>query len=78
MIVIAESAVVRDGKGHQVGGDGIRFFPIETLPPGTEIDLLPGTGGVFEVSVDGKCIFSKKKEGRFPSHEEILAHFDAR
>jgi selT/selW/selH-like putative selenoprotein len=27
---------------------------------------------VFEVVVDGQNIFSKKKEGRFPDHKEIL------
>ncbi len=27
---------------------------------------------MFEVRVDGKLIFSKKKEGRFPEDEEIL------
>jgi selT/selW/selH-like putative selenoprotein len=27
---------------------------------------------VFDVSVDGKVIFSKHKEGRFPETEEVL------
>jgi len=27
---------------------------------------------VFDVSVDGKVIFSKKKVGRFPETQEIL------
>jgi selenoprotein W-related protein len=35
-------------------------------------DLIEGSGGVFEVTADGKLIFSKKKEGRFPEHDEIL------
>lgn len=34
--------------------------------------LVEGSGGVFDVAVDGKLIFSKKKEGRFPEHDEIL------
>ncbi len=34
--------------------------------------LTEGSGGVFEVTVDGDLIFSKKKEGRFPEDEEIL------
>ena len=31
-----------------------------------------GSGGIFEVSVDGEPIFSKKEEGRFPSEKEIV------
>lgn len=31
-----------------------------------------GTPGQFDVIVDGKLIFSKHKEGRFPEEEEIL------
>ncbi|HEY6221959.1 MAG TPA: Rdx family protein, partial [Candidatus Eisenbacteria bacterium] len=34
--------------------------------------LLPGGGGVFDVSVDGKIIFSKKSVGRFPEEGEIV------
>lgn len=29
-------------------------------------------GGVFEVSANGKLIFSKRATGRFPETEEIL------
>jgi selT/selW/selH-like putative selenoprotein len=31
-----------------------------------------GSGGIFVVSIDGKSIFSKKAEGRFPTEREIL------
>jgi selT/selW/selH-like putative selenoprotein len=31
-----------------------------------------GSGGIFIVTVDGKQIFSKRDEGRFPSEREIL------
>lgn len=34
--------------------------------------LIESGGGVFEVTVDGKKIFSKKQTGRFPEDEEIL------
>jgi selT/selW/selH-like putative selenoprotein len=34
--------------------------------------LIEGSGGVFEVIADEKVIFSKKKEGRFPEHDEVL------
>jgi len=36
-----------------------------------EIDLIPSGGGVFEVTFEGKLIFSKKSLGRFPEHSEI-------
>ena len=39
--------------------------------------LIEGSGGVFEVAVDGKLIFSKKKEGRFPENDEILKSLTA-
>ncbi len=31
-----------------------------------------GGGGEFEVTVDGRLVFSKKQQGRFPEHEEVL------
>ena len=39
---------------------------------GVDATLTPGSGGVFEVMVDGKTIFSKKQVGRFPESVEIL------
>ena len=35
------------------------------------VDIKPSSGGVFEVLVDGKNIFSKLEVGRFPNEEEI-------
>jgi selT/selW/selH-like putative selenoprotein len=35
--------------------------------------LVPGTGGVFEITVDGRLAFSKKATGRFPTDQEIDA-----
>lgn len=37
------------------------------------VELVAGSGGVFEITVDGKSIFSKKKSGRFPNDGEIVA-----
>ncbi|OCA81466.1 SelT/SelW/selH family protein [Bacillus sp. FJAT-27225] len=37
-----------------------------------KLELIPSTGGVFEVSVDGQNIFSKKETGRFPEKGEVL------
>jgi selenoprotein W-related protein len=36
-----------------------------------EVALVPGTGGVFEVRVDGELIWSKKTQGRFPESKEL-------
>lgn len=36
-----------------------------------EVALIPGTGGVFEVRVDGVAIFSRKEQGRFPESKEL-------
>lgn len=34
---------------------------------------MKGDNGVFDVRVDDRLVFSKKKEGRFPRAEEVLA-----
>jgi selenoprotein W-related protein len=39
---------------------------------GVDSTLIPGGGGVFDVTADGKVIFSKKSVGRFPGTDEIL------
>ncbi|WP_026461859.1 SelT/SelW/SelH family protein [Adhaeribacter aquaticus] len=36
-----------------------------------EVALVPGTGGVFTISLNGKLIYSRKEEGRFPEAKEI-------
>ncbi|MHB8622143.1 MAG: Rdx family protein [Sulfuricaulis sp.] len=56
-----------------------------------EVALIPGSGGVFEVRVNGATIFSKKQAGHFPESKELkqlirdriapekhLGHSDAR
>jgi len=35
-------------------------------------ELIRGGGGIFDVEVDGKRIYSKHETGRFPTHDEIL------
>jgi len=35
------------------------------------VTLVPGTGGVFEVRVDGDKTWSRKTEGRFPDIKEL-------
>ncbi len=39
---------------------------------GDDSQLVRGSGGIFEVHVDSKKIFSKKDQGRFPSEKEIV------
>ena len=36
-----------------------------------EVALVPGRGGIFEVRLDGACIFSRKEHGRFPESKEL-------
>ncbi len=38
-----------------------------------DAELIQGDNGVFDVVVDGECIFSKHEAGRFPEDEEVLA-----
>ncbi len=33
--------------------------------------MVASGGGVFEVTVDGRLVFSKKAENRFPEYPEI-------
>jgi selenoprotein W-related protein len=40
---------------------------------GAEVELVPGVGGVFEITVNGQLKFSKKQMGRFPTDDEVLA-----
>jgi len=35
------------------------------------VGLVPGTGGVFEVRVDGESVWSRASEGRFPDIAEL-------
>jgi predicted Rdx family selenoprotein len=40
--------------------------------PEAEVELIRGGGGIFDVTADGKKIFSKHDTGRFPGVREIL------
>ena len=39
---------------------------------GAEIELIAGSNGIYDVVVDGRMIFSKFEEGRFPETGEII------
>jgi selenoprotein W-related protein len=36
-----------------------------------EVALIPGSGGVFEVRIDGEPVWSRKARGRFPEMAEL-------
>jgi selenoprotein W-related protein len=36
-----------------------------------EVALVPGTGGIFEIRVDEKMVWSRKEKGRFPDIKEL-------
>nr|MBF0222705.1 Rdx family protein [Desulfobulbaceae bacterium] len=40
---------------------------------GAQVTLIAGSDGIFDVEVNGKVIFSKKKIGRFPESNEIVS-----
>ena len=35
------------------------------------VALRPGTGGIFEITLNGRLIFSRKEAGRFPEAKEV-------
>ena len=35
------------------------------------VTLKPGTGGIYDIRVDGNLLFSRKAEGRFPDIKEL-------
>lgn len=41
----------------------------------SDLRLVPATGGVFEVEVDGKLLFSKASLGRHAEESEVLDLF---
>jgi len=45
--------------------------------PGAGVHLVEGSGGVFEVTVDGTLLFSKKELGRHAEPGEVLSLIEA-
>jgi selT/selW/selH-like putative selenoprotein len=39
---------------------------------GADIELIAGSNGVFDISLDGTMIYSKFEKGRFPQTEDVL------
>jgi len=45
---------------------------------GAQVELVASSGGVFEISVEGKLLFSKKQLHRFPVEGELELLIDRR
>lgn len=37
-----------------------------------ELTLIPSDGGCFEISVNGKLIYSKLEKGSFPNEDDVI------
>ena len=44
---------------------------------GVRPELKPGSGGIFDVIVDGKLVFSKFEVGNFPDEEALTQEIAA-
>ncbi|HHY73352.1 MAG TPA: SelT/SelW/SelH family protein [Bacillus bacterium] len=42
----------------------------------TSLELIPSTGGVFEVTVNGEKRYSKLETGEFPNVEEFIVEME--
>lgn len=40
--------------------------------PGSRIEFIKGSGGIFDVRLEGDLIFSKHQVGRFPEPGEVI------
>ena len=55
---LARAAGLADAVSSKFGND-------------VDVELVPSSGGVFEISLDGKLLYSKQKTGRFPDQKEV-------
>lgn len=42
------------------------------------LELVPSSGGCFEITVDGELIYSKLEVGKFPDEAQIVAELGRR
>jgi selenoprotein W-related protein len=42
------------------------------------LTLVPGSGGVFDVTLDGKLVYSKRQTGAFPDPEALTSEIGAK
>jgi selenoprotein W-related protein len=38
----------------------------------SSLELIPGTGGIFDVHVDGELVFTKSMLGRYPEPDDVV------
>ena len=39
---------------------------------GLKAQLVPGSGGIYDVTADGAMVFSKKEAGGFPENRDVV------
>jgi selenoprotein W-related protein len=42
------------------------------------VTIIPSSGGVYEVMVDGELVYSKKATGKHAEHDQVLAEIRSR
>jgi len=45
---------------------------LESSLEDAEVELVAGGGGVFDVSFDGRLVYSKHKTGQFPCLDDVV------
>lgn len=45
---------------------------------GVESTLIPGSGGIFDVAIDGAVIYSKHQTGQYPDPDELISAIQCR
>ena len=71
LLSIASTGLSQDGSGigFQDAASEVEDRLEQSL--GVKARLIPGSGGVFEVSRDGEIVYSKADTGRFPKPGEV-------
>ncbi len=50
-----------------MGQEVLQTFSVEM----GEVALLPGTGGIFEIRLDGELVWDRKRDGGFPDIKQL-------
>jgi selenoprotein W-related protein len=38
----------------------------------SSLEVVPGTGGIFDVYIDGELVFTKSMLGRYPEPDDVM------